>query len=529
MKRILPTFAVFLAVCAAWGQSRTSAPSGAQTIVVMPFENESKAPGLEWIGESFPEVLGQRLSSLALYVVPREDREYALDRAGIPANVHLSRATLFHIAEQMDADYAVLGSFNYDGQTFSAVAQILDLKRLRLSPELKEQGELVKMMTVENALAWDVLHQVRPELAGAKDPFVAAAPPVRLDAFESYIRGEVSTSHPAQIKYFREALKLNPDYVLAMLALGRTYYDGRDYEQAIPWLAKVPHDDDRAREANFYLGLAAFYQGDYDNAATAFNFLATRMPLTEVYNNLGVVAARKGKRSALDYFRKSVDADPSDPDYRFNYAVSLYKAGDSAGAARQLREALKLRPADAETRSFLESIAANGAARLQPTQQAENGPHVPLERIKQNYDESSLQQLALEIENAAEARLANTDPASHAQYHVQRGQELLEQGFRPEAERNFQEAVRLDPTNAAAHVGLARILEMNSDWEGARREADAAVHFQATADAYMVLARVSLQQNQIPDAEHNLQLALTLDPKNAAALELQKTLAEKQK
>ena len=525
-------FAVFLAACAAWGQSRTSTPSAAQTVVVMPFENESKAPGLEWIGESFPEVLGQRLSSLALYVVPREDREYALDRAGIPANVHLSRATLFHIAEQMDADYAVLGTFNYDGQTFSAVAQILDLKRLHLSPELKEQGELVKMMSVENALAWDVLHQMRPELAGAKEAFVAAAPPVRLDAFENYIRGEITTSQAAKIKYFRTALRLNPDYVLAMLALGRTYFDGRDYEQAIPWLAKIPHDDAWAREANFYLGLAAFYQGDYDKAATAFNFLASLMPLTEVYNNLGVVAARKGKRSALDYFRKSVEADPSDPDYHFNYAVSLYKANDSAAAARQLREALKLRPGDAEARSFLESISSNGAARLQPAQQgqtAENGARVPLERIKQNYDESSVQQLALEIENAAEQRLANSDPASHARYHVDRGHELLDQGFRPEAERNFEEAVRLDPTDAAAHAGLARIDEMNNDLDHAVKEAEAALKLQPTAEAYLVLARVEMQRNQVPEAEHHLELALTLDPKNADALELQKTIAEKKR
>lgn len=494
----------------------------------MPFENESKAPGLEWIGESFPEVLGQRLSNLAIYVVPREDREYALDRAGIPANVHLSRATLYQIAEQMEADYAVLGSFNYDGQTFSATAQVLDLKRLHLSPEIKEQGELVKMMTVENALAWDVLHLVRPELAGPKDAFVAAAPPVRLDAFENYIRGEVSASQPAKIKYFREALRLNPDYVLAMLALGRTYFDGRDYEQAIPWLAKVPHDDNLAREANFYLGLAEFYQDDYDKASAAFNFLASRMPLTEVYNNLGVVAARRGKRSELDYFRKSVDADPSDPDYHFNLAVALYKAGDPAAAARQLRETLNIRSDDAEASSFLESLTSSAVARLQAARQ-DNSVHVPLERIKQNYDESSLQQLALEIENAAEARLAGAPPAEHAQFHVERGNELLKQGFRPEAERNFQEAVRLDPTNAAAHAGLAHVLEMNNDPQGALKEAETGVHLQPSSDLYLLLARVEMQQNEIPAAEHDVELALTLEPNNSAALQLKQAIAEKKK
>jgi tetratricopeptide (TPR) repeat protein len=528
LTRILSIFLTVLLSYAAFGQSRSPAPSGAQTVVVMPFENDSKAPGLEWIGESFPEVLGQRMASLSLYIVPREDRDYALDRAGIPLNVHLSRASLYHIAEQMDADYAVLGSYNYDGQTFSAVAQVLDMKRLRLSPELKEQGELVKMMTVENALAWDVLHQIRPDLSGNKDSFVTAVPPVRLDAFENYIRGVVAIEQPAKIKYFREAVRLNPDYISAMFALGRTYFDGRDYEQAIPWLAKVPRDNPLAREANFFLGLAAFYQADYDKAESAFTFLVSRVPLTEVYNNLGVVEARLGKREALDYFRKAVDADPSDPDYHFNLGVELYKAGDSAAAARQLREVLNLRPNDAETHSFLDSIAANGAAHLQPTQ-APASARVPLERIKQNYHESSLQQLALEIENAAEARLANSDSPTHAAYHVERGRELMQQGFRPEAERNFREAVRLDPTNAAAHAGLARILEMNKDGAGARAEAETAERLQPSAEALLVLARLDLQQDQIAEAEHNVQLALTLEPQNAAALELQRTIAEKKK
>ena len=87
-----------------------------------------------------------------------------------------------------------------------------------------------------------------------------------------------------------------------------------------------------AGEANFLLGMSEFYRGNYDKAYAAFNFLATRLPLTEVYNNLGVVEARRGRRAAaVEYFTKAVNADPNDPDYRFNLAVALYKSGDNAG------------------------------------------------------------------------------------------------------------------------------------------------------------------------------------------------------
>jgi TolB-like protein len=95
------------------------AATAGQTVLVVPFENQSKAPGIEWIGDSFPELLQSRLNSPTLYVLPREDRLRAYDRMGIPARIRTSRATLYRMAEQMDVDYVVLGEYNFDGQTFS--------------------------------------------------------------------------------------------------------------------------------------------------------------------------------------------------------------------------------------------------------------------------------------------------------------------------------------------------------------------------------------------------------------------------
>ena len=189
-----------------------------------------------------------------------------------------------------------------------------------------------------------------------------------------------------------------------------------------------------------------------------------------------------------------------------------------------MRESLTLKPGDAEAKSLLETIAANGSARLQG--QTASNVKVPLERIKRNYDETSLQQLALEIENAAEARLANSDPPAHAAFHVDRGRELLNQGFNAEAGRNFREAIELDPTNAGAHAGLARVLESDNDVAGARKEAETAMRLSPTADAYLVMARIELKANQAEEAERHVDLALTLEPKNAAAIALKNQLGQ---
>ena len=62
--------------------------------------------------------------------------------------------------------------------------------------------------------------------------------------------------------------------------------------------------------------------------------MAERFPLTEVYNNLGVAEARRNKYVSLDYLQKAVQADPTEPDYHFNLALSLSRIGDKQGAIR---------------------------------------------------------------------------------------------------------------------------------------------------------------------------------------------------
>ena len=492
-------------------------------LLVVPFENQSKAPGIAWISDSFPELLQERLNSAKLFVLPREDRIRAYDRLGIPVELHPSRATLYRIAEQLDVDYAVLGLYRFDGRTFTATAQLLDMRRQHLLPEMNESGPLIQLIDIQTALAWDILHALRPDISVTKQAYVAAAPPIRLDAFENYIRGITAPTAEGQIQHFREAVRLSPDYPEALLQLGKAYYRGRQYDQAVSTLARVPEDNPLAREANFYLGLAAYYQGDFPRAESAFHFVAVRLPLAEVYNDLGVVSSRGDRKSAAEYFQKAIDADPNDPDYHFNLAIELYRTGDAAGASHQLRDTLSLRPSDPAAKSLLEAISSASTQRaIVPAMQT-----MPLERIRANYDESSFRQLALKIEAAAEQRLSKTDPKTHAQFHADRGHQLLAQGFLSEAENEFREAIMLNPSNPEAHAGLASVLEAENNPTAARAEANEALRLREFPEPLLVLAKLDLRDNRAEAAAENIDRALRLEPTNASALALKRAVAAK--
>jgi tetratricopeptide (TPR) repeat protein len=504
-----------------YAQDSSPAQSAGRTMIVIPFENLSPTPGLEWLGESFAETFHEQLNSPVLYVASRDERLRAYDRQGVPAGVHPSRATLYRLAEQMDVDYAVLGTYRYDGTELTVVAQLLDMRAPRLSPAITESAPLANLGNLQSALAWDLLRLIHSDFSIPKDKYVASVVPVRLDALENYIRGMLATTTEEKMQHYRDAVRLNPAYAQAWLELGKTYYNEHSYEPAMAALSQVPHSSTVSREASFYLGLAAYAHGDFAKAESAFEFVAARLPLAEVYNDLGIVAARRGQKKAADYFEKAIANDPSDADYHFNLAVTLNAAGDRAGAARELRSALERRPNDGEARSLLESLTATAGSIVASSATTK----LPSERINRNYEEDAFRQMTTQMASWAETRFARSDPRTHARFHIELGKELMTHGFTTEAEAEFRHAATVDPSSSDPLNALAENYDARGDVRAARDEAEASLRMRESADAYLILARLDLRENRTDAATENINRALQLEPGNSAGQDLKRTLA----
>jgi tetratricopeptide (TPR) repeat protein len=265
------------------------------------------------------------------------------------------------------------------------------------------------------------------------------------------------------------------------------------------------------------------------------------LPLPEVVNNEGVAASRRGKDGA-PFFLQAAAADPSDADYEFNLAVALNRKNDVPGALAAIQKALKLRPQDTEAESFAASLRANAQhADPDPKRTAATSSRVdtalsttpaaasaeetgPLERVKRSFNEASFQQAALELEQMEAVRLSSLPPAKHAARLTEEGTRFLDQGLILEAEREFQAAISLDSGNSGAHAGLATIRERGGDADAARKEAMQSLSLQPNISAYLVLARLDMSANRLPDAAQDLSHALQLEPQNSAARGLRQQL-----
>ena len=382
-------------------------PVGADTVLVLPFFNDSPSSNLDWIGESISHTISEGLASRGLLVLDREDRQEVYRRLSIRPAAHLTQASVIKVAEELDGSQVIYGEFEVTAApetarpagtpstrgTVRITAHTLDMERRRKGPDFMESGALEDLGRLQSHLAWQVLRFLAPEMTPTADQFLTERPMVRLDAMENYTRGLLATSAELKHRYFTQAVLLDSRFSQPQFELGRMYWESKEYRLAADWLARVEPARPRYFEANFLLGLCRYYTGDYANAQAAFERVAGSVPLNEVFNNLGAAQSRLNLPEALDNFRKALEGDPADPDYHFNVGYALWKRGEFAAAADSFRAVLDRNPDDAQATMMLGRCLAKTEARA--GELTSGG----LERVKLNYEEGAYRQLKAALES----------------------------------------------------------------------------------------------------------------------------------
>jgi len=520
--------ALSLAVCAAAQKSEGAGPAaGARILLVLPFDNRTGQPSLEWIREAAPEILGSRFASAGFSPMSRADRMYALDHLGLPQGFHPSRASSLKLAQTLDADSIVVGSYVTDGTGIVAEASLVDVPHLRMTEAVTARGEMRDLIAVFDSLAWKLTRQLDPGFKVSEETFVAASSSMRLDAFEQYIRGITEPDQRERLRHLNQAVKLSPQFSQAWMALGREDYNGQQYEQAADAFAKVGRNDADELEAGFYRGLSLLFSGDYGKAEGAFAGVARVLPLAAVLNNQGVALARSGK-DGIPLFRQAVVADPNGADYHFNLAVSLRRKGDTAEALAELAQCLHLRPNDSEAqvvqRAWKGPVVQPALGPAAGSDEAADGKVDPLERIERNFDAVAFRQAALMLDQMDASRLAALPPLERARKLSGQAKDYLDRGLLLEAERLYLSAVAADGEVAEAHAGLAEVRERTGDTDAARKEAVTSLEQMPSVDAYLVLGRLDLAANHMDEARRDLAAALQIDASSKQAQELSRQI-----
>jgi tetratricopeptide (TPR) repeat protein len=517
--------------------------------LVFPFEDVGATPRLDWIGEGLEELTIQRLSAAGQQVYSRAGRLNEMDVYGLPSTGKLSRATMLHIAQEMDVDYVVFGNFRSDGKSLSVDARLLRVNPVALLPAVKEIGPLESLMDLQNKLVWQLLRTANPNFSLNQSEFSKLQRPPRLGAFEQYTRGLLANDDDTRLRSLKEAARLEPDWPDPAFAIAEVYFQRNDCPSALPWFAKVPPTHPQSVEAIFSIGVCRLRMGQADKAEESFATLQEDLhhnmisgaDLPEILNNLGIAHARQDSLpAAFTVISRAADIDPDEDDYPFNLGLLALQQKEYPRASTYFEEAARREPDNPEDRAFLiysldkEGKKADATAARESASEAFGEKGLPLlkfdsknsdtfekfERVKRELDTTSLR---LELEGPRTQPASSGDPVppmDAAVAHLRAGRQQLNAGRLDVAENEFRAALAVDPHNASAYRELAEIDRRRGKLDDAVHELQLSLAERDSASVHTMLAHVYLEQNKPDLAIAEAEKAVKLAPNYLEAKEL---------
>ncbi|HKT70581.1 MAG TPA: tetratricopeptide repeat protein, partial [Terriglobales bacterium] len=160
------------------------------------------------------------------------------------------------------------------------------------------------------------------------------------------------------IQLFQQALRLNPDYVVALENLGNAYRQQRQWDQARAAFERALTVNPESSGANY--GLAMVYAASDDSEHT-YEYLQKalqfRPDYPEALNNLGVLYVRTGRRdNAVSTLQKCISVAPAFDQCYLNLARIYSLEGNPAGARTVLLQLLKQHPGHSQAQKALADL-----------------------------------------------------------------------------------------------------------------------------------------------------------------------------
>ena len=516
---ILPVVALLLTAAPA---QPPVPPLPAPRILVVPFETPARDGRTYWLGEGVALLIGDDINARGLGAITRTSRERAYEQLHLPANAVLSRATVIKVGEIVGASQVIAGQVAVDGDAITIRARPIRIDVGRAESEIVERGSLAELFAV-------VQRAARRLAPGGSD--VAAGPAPSLQAFEQFVKGLLAEQPASQASFLEAALKLEPGYDRARLALWEVRTAQGDHAAALAAARAVDEKARWSRRARFLAAVSMMELKQFDEAFAALKTLNDAEPSAAVLNNLGVIQIRRG---AFDtgrptyFLTKAAEAEPDDPDILFNLGYAYALDRDPQGAIYWLREALRRNPADGDAHVVLAAALDSSDSTVEAARERELAQQLStrhadvasrpdrlprgLERVRQDMDPARGSLIDRAITSTAQR-----DQRELAQFHLERGRRLYELEQDREAAAELRRAVFLSPYEAEAQLLLGRIHLRGGRPQEAVAALKISIWSKDTVPARVALADAYLRLKDVASARTHAQKALALDPASPEA------------
>jgi tetratricopeptide (TPR) repeat protein len=223
-----------------------SLPALAQRVVVFPMEQEQGPPSTQWIGTGLAVALDECLWQGGVLTIPYEDLKRHFDQSGLVDDPSFRLPSQVALCRQFGAGILVTGSYAVKGERLA-----VQMEALQTAGDLKRLGSWTEEADLQSLLA--LSGRLEERIFKVLGQPWKLPPPVRPEAFESYIRGRTAADPTLQEVYYRKAIEIQPDYYDAQCYLAVLLKESGRLTEAASLLKGL----ETKSYAKAYLGLAA--------------------------------------------------------------------------------------------------------------------------------------------------------------------------------------------------------------------------------------------------------------------------------
>jgi len=324
-----------------------------KSIAVLPFVNMSADKNDEYLSDGMTEELINVLAKVPGLRVPGRTSCFAFKGK--------NEENIFHkVGDQLHVGTVLEGSVRKAGDKLRVTAQLINVSDGYHLWSKDYDGDVKDILNFQSNVAEQVVQALQVKLGGEGTRVLAKKPTENPEAHRLYLLGRYEFAKYTQtgwnnaIRYYEQALKLDPNYALAYCGLADNYaYMGSVVMPEKEAIAKEKEFAQKALEldpelAEAHMSLALTLVADYDwrNGLKEFDRALELNPnLAFAYELQAWTVNGLGRfDEAIAKTRKAVELDPLNPFFQMSLSFYQYWARQYDDAIVQARKTLEMDP-----------------------------------------------------------------------------------------------------------------------------------------------------------------------------------------
>jgi len=394
------------------------APAPIESIAVLPFQNASGNPDVEYLSDGMTESLINSLSKLPKLNVKARSSVFRYKGKEVEPQ---------KIVEELNVQAILSGRVVQRGDDLTLYLSLVDGRSGNQLWGEQYNRKLADLLTLQSEIARDVSRKLRARLSGADEQKVTKSYTASAEAYQLYLKGRhhlVKLTPPETQKgmaYFQQAIELDPSYALAYAGLADAYRSlglagemppHEFFPKAKAAAQRALEIDDALAEAHSALGSNLFwYEWDWS--------------------------------AAESQFKQAIELNPNSADAHWGYAHLLSNTGRHAEGLAEAKRARELDPLNLRTNALEGQFLLHAGrtdealAKLQTTFELD-----PTYWFAHMFASSAYLEKGMYSEAIAEARKASefSNGSSHALVFL--GYALAKSGKHAEARAVLEELIK---------------------------------------------------------------------------------------